>query len=552
MAIDRNIGGAGTGTGRGTLDKVATVETISALKTFTGSEDAVIVQGYYAAGDGGGGDFYWDSTSTETANDGTTVQATGVTTGRWIRIYSGAVNVRWFGAKGDGVTDDGTALQSAINELSARGEAFLPNGVYLHTVKINLHDHYTTLRFEHGAILKANAAMDCQIEIGDGVNRKEGIYILNPWLKGNSLADYGIRDSGTRISNILDPYYEGHLEYCNVQEVIPVDYSEFLNIERGQGFDSKGFYKHIPTANSRATDTTLTNNVMFRPTEYFAVLDTCQRFNLNENMVGSQTNAFAGGVKITAGDVHTLSITAEHKINGLYIESNATYGAGIIGVDIQNDSTLTTVGGCNMENVLVQPANLVTLCKLSTPTTANTIRQISIDGIDAKAGFASTIVIEADVAWTRINSENFDGNTSGFLSDSGTNTVINGLAKQAAGKASAVTIGDIGDLILNTSNDSVWTKDHSGAFKQVGFGSIVYSETRGLPSIGAGANLIISITVAGVTLGDYAQVSMELGLQGLIMAAYARTGLVDISIYNPTAGAIDIASTTLRLLVTKH
>lgn len=85
----------------------------------------VDVLGYYTKGDGGGGTFYWDLTSTEADNGGTIIQSTGITTGRWKRVFSGAVNVKWFGAKGDGITDD---RQSFIKALQVSNEIEAPSG----------------------------------------------------------------------------------------------------------------------------------------------------------------------------------------------------------------------------------------------------------------------------------------------------------------------------------------------------------------------------------------------------------------------------------------
>jgi len=68
----------------------------------------VYCDGYTTAVDGGGGEFVWYLGST-TAADGGTVFGAG--TGRWKRVFSGAVSPRWFGAKGDASTNDTAAMQ---------------------------------------------------------------------------------------------------------------------------------------------------------------------------------------------------------------------------------------------------------------------------------------------------------------------------------------------------------------------------------------------------------------------------------------------------------
>ncbi len=73
-----------------------------------------IVEGCLAKGDGGGGMFYWDPTVV--ADDGGTVIVAYVGTdpvGVWRRIYSGPVNVRWFGVE-PGTSYADAAIQKAI------------------------------------------------------------------------------------------------------------------------------------------------------------------------------------------------------------------------------------------------------------------------------------------------------------------------------------------------------------------------------------------------------------------------------------------------------
>src|SRR5690242_10552626 len=57
------------------------------------------VLGFYNPGDGGGGAFYWNATSTLTPVTGMVIKIGSTDPGRLIRIYSpGLVNILWLGA----------------------------------------------------------------------------------------------------------------------------------------------------------------------------------------------------------------------------------------------------------------------------------------------------------------------------------------------------------------------------------------------------------------------------------------------------------------------
>jgi pectate lyase-like protein len=89
-----------------------------------GSTPVAVVGGYASPNDGGGGLFYW-STSAGTDNGGTIIVppgpgsdagdggAMGASGPCWKRIYSGLINVKWFGAVGDNSTDNSAAFTAA-------------------------------------------------------------------------------------------------------------------------------------------------------------------------------------------------------------------------------------------------------------------------------------------------------------------------------------------------------------------------------------------------------------------------------------------------------
>lgn len=78
-----------------------------------------LVKGYHAGTDVGGGEFFWDNTSTEDDNGGTVFAVAGVAIGRWRRVVLDYISPEIFGAIGDGVNDDATELQKAADFASS-------------------------------------------------------------------------------------------------------------------------------------------------------------------------------------------------------------------------------------------------------------------------------------------------------------------------------------------------------------------------------------------------------------------------------------------------
>lgn len=89
------------------------------------------LKGVTTAGDGGGGEFVIVSGGSYTDDDGTVLVAGGFgasASKAAKRIYSGPLNVLWFGADPTGSVDSTTAIQRAIQ--AAAQDVYLPGGTY--------------------------------------------------------------------------------------------------------------------------------------------------------------------------------------------------------------------------------------------------------------------------------------------------------------------------------------------------------------------------------------------------------------------------------------
>lgn len=112
-------------------------------------------------------------------------------------------NVKSYGAKGDGTTDDTAAIQATIDDLpSTGGIVFVPGGVYIVSANIKLPSH-TELYISKGATIKIKNSLDANINVITNSDTTDGN--TNIRITGGGLIDgnQGNQASGTQAGIYL-------------------------------------------------------------------------------------------------------------------------------------------------------------------------------------------------------------------------------------------------------------------------------------------------------------------------------------------------------------
>ena len=169
--------------------------------------------------------YYLDSADTVSADDDflVIVDAGG---NRWKLVHNGTIDVRWAGAKGDGVTDDTVAVQKAIDAVSI---IFFPAGVY--KVKyLRLGDG-----FKH---LKGSGNKNLYNRASTGITLSEVQQLGGTWIYSTSLTVPAISlnttvngDSGTVIEGLC--FYQDHSDYS-----APTAYQPCISDQEAVGYYS--------------------------------------------------------------------------------------------------------------------------------------------------------------------------------------------------------------------------------------------------------------------------------------------------------------------------
>jgi len=286
-----------------TTISVATVAAMTALTT-TDLVGGIIVRGRAAAGDGGGGEFYWDAASSATANTGTIFASDAGGTGRFIRIYSGFVCSSWFGTD---VT--GAAMQAAIDYVSGLGGG---------TVLCTYGATYTMTALP---VVKANVTLDMNRATFNATLGTGNIY-------GLRLGNYsGVRNGTINVTSTGSPS------------------SQFI------------FHAAISLGEANSNGGTVAS-----PSTYSSVHD----FTV-EDMTLSTTRAYCpviqGQGDIYNGVIRNITIPSSAYHSGVHLDWS-DIGTGVSSADIPGTKTAFNANNCyttHPHNVLIENINVGTL-----------------------------------------------------------------------------------------------------------------------------------------------------------------------------------------------
>lgn len=110
----------------GSINGMPTFPTLADLQAYMPRPDVAHLQGIETNTDGRGGIFHYDATQSGVNNGGTIFNG-------WVREYNDFINVKWFGAIADGVTDNSAAFTAAANATTDKQLIFIPTGQYYTT-----------------------------------------------------------------------------------------------------------------------------------------------------------------------------------------------------------------------------------------------------------------------------------------------------------------------------------------------------------------------------------------------------------------------------------
>jgi len=91
-----------------------TADTLAGLRAADPAGADAVVRGYHEPDDEGGGVFRWVPGADGPDDGGTVIASDRDDAGRWVRVFAGAADVHWYGARADG-SNDTPAIQAALD-----------------------------------------------------------------------------------------------------------------------------------------------------------------------------------------------------------------------------------------------------------------------------------------------------------------------------------------------------------------------------------------------------------------------------------------------------
>lgn len=487
---------------------------------------------------------------------------------RWVNQPADALNIRTFGAVGDGVTDDTAAIQAAIDAAWNVGgnTVFVPKGTYLVTSQVVLGKGVRLVGAgTRASIIQAKASFPTATAL---------IRLDRP---GDSTAHH------VTVSDLTFNFAELVTDSIGIYAA---DWQEPGIIQRVAvtGWQSKGIWLVGPSVQNIAIDTVwvFADGPWGKTGAGVAGIhvDGIAGYMIsNATVLGSDT-AFTGiGFLIGPSTGCLLRCHVENAADGVLLDGSACFVDTFVGHSSITNNIRIINGGLNSA-VNVQKVGAVNnIVDVNNSFTTDTTRYFQQSG-----GFSGTVSFRnaayasgLDIApsagatqpnpntpWFRIGGAGSDG----IVFNAG-NTLADFLVNLDLGRN--FIIGHTGKGTWNTSHlvngvyhfwedgtGQIRIKGNAPANAMDGTRLVQFDLTASLiwdpasVAIGIGATSP-NITVTGAALGDHVLVSAPYDLQGILVTAYvSEANTVAIRIHNATGGAINLSSGAWKVKVIRQ
>lgn len=469
-------------------------------------------------------------------------------------------DVRAFGAKGDGVTDDAVAIQAAIDLLTSGGIVYCPVGTYLFGAKLNMRSNVSLLGAGVGTVLKqkanTNLAHLLDFEVNSPVDAGVERLVLDGnqanQTSGTSLAVIG--GTATRIAirrcKLLDSkgnglFLTGSALQCWIEENIFA--GTFGNMAIRIQYAAQTSGRHVIRGNRipilgnafgigliLADDNLIVSNDLRG--------DGTGNTNEAVNLDRSSRNRVISNDCSRRGDsgivVHTGGQASPQSALNI-IALNVCERNGQWGIALNEASAHNLVFGNIVRNNVqgVVPANQDAQIKLdstsgSFPTVFNQINgNIIVDDQGVPTTARGILVVNTNVQDTQIGFNTIRGVTFP-IADAGLRTVWVDL--QTANLAFVAS-----SLMISASGAPI---------RKILQANVTYDP----PNLGDGAVAATTVTVTGANPGDVASASHDqIGVQNVQVSAHVQgANTVRVVLRNVSGAPLDIISGILRVVVT--
>lgn len=305
-------------------------------------------------------------------------------------------NVQNFGAKGDGITDDTAAIQSAIDAAAAAGggQVYMPTGTYI--VSGGEEPSDGCLMLKSNVYLYGDGMGATTVKVADGSDTKITGVIRSAY--GEETHDFGVsnltidgnRDSTTgKIDGWFNGYIPGEAGY---DSNVTLDSVEIKDCS-GYGFDPHEQTVNMVIKNSVShgngldgfvadflSNSTFENNVAYDNDRHgFNIVTSTHDFTLTNNVAysnggngivvqrGSEDIPSPSNITITGGEVYgngaegvLIKLSSEVTVSGVDIHDNTSAGIRIYGsnhVEIIDNTLTNNSLGSPVPEIIIQSYN---------------------------------------------------------------------------------------------------------------------------------------------------------------------------------------------------